>query len=122
MIKSMRQGVFFDQKYWTRRSKNGRALKPIYFSSLIVGDTFRARTLNHRVRVSIGDRARLTGITRSDGQDTAAMNPAGEVDTESDCESDFAGTKESTSAFGQDDNGERDEQVRAVLIPGSFAT
>ena len=41
MVKSIKQGVFFDKKYWTRHSKDGRVLKPIYFSSLIVGDILR---------------------------------------------------------------------------------
>ena len=44
MVKSVKQGVFFDQKYWTRHSKDGRVLKPIYFSSLITGNAFQKCT------------------------------------------------------------------------------
>ena len=38
LIKSMRTGVFFDRKYWARHSKSGDALKPVYFSSIIMSD------------------------------------------------------------------------------------
>ena len=40
LIKSIRQGVFFDMKYWARRScsKFGDALKPVYFSRTIMSD------------------------------------------------------------------------------------
>ena len=38
LIKSIRKGVFFDRKYWARHSKAGDVLKPVYFSSTIMGD------------------------------------------------------------------------------------
>jgi len=38
LINSIGKGVFFDRKYWARRSGPGGALKPIYFSSIIMGD------------------------------------------------------------------------------------
>jgi len=38
LIKSIGKGVFFDRKYWARRSGPGGALKPVYFSSIIMGD------------------------------------------------------------------------------------
>ena len=38
LIKSIRKGVFFDRKYWARHSRAGDVLKPVYFSSAIVGD------------------------------------------------------------------------------------
>ena len=44
LIKSIRKGVFFDRKYWARHSKAGDALKPVYFSSAIMGD--RSQQLN----------------------------------------------------------------------------
>jgi len=37
-IKSIREGVLFDRKYWARCSKTGDTLKPVYFSSTIMGD------------------------------------------------------------------------------------
>ena len=37
-VKSICEGVFFDRKYWVRHSKTGDTLKPIYFSSIIMGD------------------------------------------------------------------------------------
>ena len=38
LIKSIREGVLFDRKYWARHSKTGDALKPVYFSNVIMGD------------------------------------------------------------------------------------
>jgi len=38
LIKSIRTGVFFDRKYWTRNFKSGDVLKPVHFSSMIMGD------------------------------------------------------------------------------------
>ena len=38
LINSIRKGVFFDRKYWARYSKAGDVLKPVYFSSTIMGD------------------------------------------------------------------------------------
>jgi len=38
LIKSIREGILFDRKYWARRSKTGDTLKPVYFSSIIMGD------------------------------------------------------------------------------------
>ena len=38
LIKSIREGVLFDRKYWGRCSKTGDNLKPIYFSSIIMSD------------------------------------------------------------------------------------
>lgn len=44
LIKSIREGVFFDRKYWARHSKTGDVLKPVYFSSIIMDD--KAQKLN----------------------------------------------------------------------------
>lgn len=38
LIKSIREGILFDRKYWAKRSKTGDVLKPIYFSSIIMSD------------------------------------------------------------------------------------
>jgi len=38
LIKSIREGVLFDRKYWVKHSKAGDILKPIYFSSIIMSD------------------------------------------------------------------------------------
>ena len=46
LIKSIRDGVFFDRKYWARHSKTGDVLKPVYFSSMIMGD--KVQELNNR--------------------------------------------------------------------------
>jgi hypothetical protein len=38
LVESIRKGVFFDGKYWVRHSKGAHGLKPVYFSSMIMGD------------------------------------------------------------------------------------
>jgi len=38
LINSIGKGVFFDRKYWARHSKAGDGLKPVYFSSIVIGD------------------------------------------------------------------------------------
>jgi len=38
LVKSIGKGVFFDRKYWARHSVPGGVLKPVYFSSTIMGD------------------------------------------------------------------------------------
>ena len=38
LIDSIDKGVFFDRKYWVRHSNSGNTLKPIYFSSIVMGD------------------------------------------------------------------------------------
>ena len=52
LIKSIRKGVLFDRKYWARRSKGGDALKPVYFSSIIMGD--KTQQLNN-CALKLGD-------------------------------------------------------------------
>ena len=46
LIISIRNGVFFDRKYWARHSKGGDLLKPVYFSSTIMSD--KAQQLKSR--------------------------------------------------------------------------
>lgn len=46
LIKSIRKGVFFDREYWARHSKAGGVFKPVYFSSIIMGD--KKQQLNDR--------------------------------------------------------------------------
>ena len=38
LVKSIRDGVFFDRKYWARHSRTGGVLRPVYFSSTIMSD------------------------------------------------------------------------------------
>ena len=35
LIKSIREGVFADRKYWARHSRSGRVLRPVYLSSIV---------------------------------------------------------------------------------------
>ena len=42
MMKSIREGVFFDQKYWVRHLRKGSGLKAVYFSSMIIGNGLKA--------------------------------------------------------------------------------
>ena len=46
LVRSIHTSVFFDKKYWARRSKSGDVLKPVYFSSIIMND--KTRQLNKR--------------------------------------------------------------------------
>jgi len=46
LIKSIRSGALFDRKYWARHSRTGDALKPVYFSSIVMRD--KAQQLNSR--------------------------------------------------------------------------
>ena len=45
LIKSIREGVLFNRKYWARHSKTGDVLKLVYFSSIIMSD--KVEELNH---------------------------------------------------------------------------
>jgi len=121
MIKSIQQGVLFDQKYWTKHSVNGRMLKPVYFSRLITGDALQPCTSMYHVIVSIDDRTEVKGIVRSEDQDIVTRRPAGVIDTESDCESDPTGAVEGTSAPPEYCTGEKCGQVRTILNPGTFS-
>ena len=51
LIKSIREGVLFDRKYWTRYSKTGDAFKPVYLSSIIMGD--KVQKLNDCASISV---------------------------------------------------------------------
>lgn len=42
MMKSIREGVFFDRKYWARHSRNGNGLKAVYVSSIIIDSGLEA--------------------------------------------------------------------------------
>ena len=119
MVKSIKHGVFFDQKYWTRHSKDARVLEPIYFSSLITGNTLRKCASTRCFFVSGDDQTRCEDIVHSGGQRTTIAPPTGEIDSESDYESDSVGAGETASAPGQDH--EESRLVRATLTPGSFA-
>ena len=37
-IRSIREGVFVDRKYFARYSKAGKALRPVYFPSTVIGE------------------------------------------------------------------------------------
>ncbi|KAF9785422.1 hypothetical protein BJ322DRAFT_829530 [Thelephora terrestris] len=52
LIKSIREGVFFDRKYWARHYKAGDVLEPIYFSSACMGGN--VQLLNKCTSKSIG--------------------------------------------------------------------
>ena len=38
LIKSIREGIFLDRKYWARNSKTAWALRPLYISSITAGE------------------------------------------------------------------------------------
>ena len=39
LIESIRKGILFDRKYWARNSKTSRALRPLYISSIVAGES-----------------------------------------------------------------------------------
>jgi hypothetical protein len=39
LIKSIREGIFFDRKCWTRDLKTARDLRPLYISSIAAGES-----------------------------------------------------------------------------------
>ena len=62
LIKSIRTGVFFDRKYWTRHFKSGNVLKPVHFSSIIMGD--KTQQLNKRAsKIIYGSTEALTVVS-----------------------------------------------------------
>ena len=64
LIKSIRNGVFFDRKYWARHSGTGDGLKPIYSSSTIMSD--KARQLGKCAFKFIRGCAKALSITNSE--------------------------------------------------------
>ena len=38
LIKSIREGTFFDRTYWARKSKSARVFRPLYISSIVTGE------------------------------------------------------------------------------------
>lgn len=38
LVKSIREGIFFDRECWALHSRKGNAFKAIYFSSVIIGN------------------------------------------------------------------------------------
>ena len=118
LVKSIRQGVFFDQKYWTRHSKDSNVLKPIYFSSLIAGNKLRKCTSKNCIGVSNNDRTRREGIVHSNSQGTTVTPPTDVIDTESDYEDDPMEAGDPLLALGQGHGG--DGLVHTNLTPGSF--
>jgi len=100
LIKSIRNGVFFDRKYWARHSKTRDVLKPVYFTSIVMGD--KVQRLNNLVKYLKGRNPPINDLE-------------GAVNIDSDCEDDTTGTSDETLK-------EKDEEEsRAVLITGSFS-
>jgi hypothetical protein len=116
LIKSIRKGVFFDRKYWARHSKAGDVLKPVYFSSIIMGD--KAQQLNKcasKFGYGFAEALRIPVVKYLKGRNALINDLEGDVNVESDCEGD------STGAGMKHRREEKEEQTRAVLITGSFS-
>ena len=60
LIKSIREGVFFDRKYWARHSKAGDVLKPIYLSRACMDD--KMQQLNKCASKPIGQCAGVLSV------------------------------------------------------------
>lgn len=97
LLNSIRTGVFFDRKYWARHFSTGEAFKPIYFSSLIINDL----------------RSELSSVVKY------LIGPSTLVDyIKGDCGDDLEEPGEGTWDVQEG----VEEQVRAVLIVGSFSS
>ena len=122
----MKRGVFFDQKYWARGSKDGNVLKPVYFSSLIAYGVLWECTSMHYYELSNGNRTKCQGTLQSDGPEVVPTRPA-EDDVESEYEvnpmSDTPAEieEEPVPAVGKSQgHGKEGQEGRAVLTSGSY--
>jgi len=116
LIKSIRKGVLFDRKYWARRSKGGDALKPVYFSSIIMGD--KMQQLNSRTSkfgYGFSEALSVSSVKYIKGRNVPINDLEGGVNIDSDCEGNWAGASDETLKE------ELNEETRAVLIAGSFS-
>jgi hypothetical protein len=118
LIKSIREGVFFDRKYWARHYKAGDVLKAIYFSSACMGGN--VQLLKKCTFDVVGQRAavlRSPVVKRLKGRNPPVSDLDGDVNVESDCEGDFPGVRSEPVEM----KGEGEEPIRAVLTIGSFS-
>ena len=53
LIKSIRHGVFFDGRFWTRQGNTARALRPFYISSIVASK--QLRRINERRCYALSD-------------------------------------------------------------------
>ncbi|KAF9779144.1 hypothetical protein BJ322DRAFT_1088746 [Thelephora terrestris] len=100
LIDSVRNGIFFDRKYWARHSKAGDLLKPVYLSSRVMGD--KAQRMKELVKYVKGRNLLISDLE-------------GEANVESDCEEDLPEVE------GEVPKEEYEERARAVLTKGSFS-
>jgi hypothetical protein len=78
LIKSIRTGVFFDRKYWVRHFKSGNVLKPVYLSSIVMGD--KAHQLNNcasKVVYGFTEALRVVSGGQSQGSERSHKPPRG---------------------------------------------
>ncbi|KAF9778365.1 hypothetical protein BJ322DRAFT_1214739 [Thelephora terrestris] len=67
LIKSIRQGIFFDRKYWARHSKTATQPRPIYISSIVTSE--RICHIDFLVKMYRDDKCPDTG-TYEDSEDS----------------------------------------------------
>jgi hypothetical protein len=118
LIKSIRQGVFFDRKYWARHSKTGHVLKPIYFSNTIMSD--KAQQLDKRASkfwYGFAKVLRIPVVKYLKGENPLKIDPEEDIDIESDCEGEAPRVEDELP----NEEEEKEEQTRAILLAGSFA-
>ncbi|KAF9785359.1 hypothetical protein BJ322DRAFT_826989 [Thelephora terrestris] len=106
LIKSIRKGIFFDRKYWTRHSQTKSALRPIYISSAVLSG------------ISWGFNDLVKMYREDDCPDTGTY----EESEDSDCE----GIPEPVSVSSQraqaDEKEKREPELLPVLTVGSFTS
>ena len=98
-------------------------MKPVYFSSVVAGNTLETCELNrNNTSGRIYNRMIIKGLTYSNNQTIPSKDPVSEDEVESDCESDSTETGEGVSVPEQDyRDGEECGGARVVLTPGTFA-
>ncbi|KAF9645620.1 hypothetical protein BDM02DRAFT_3262815 [Thelephora ganbajun] len=104
LVKSIHEGTFFDRKYWTRRSKTAKVLRPVYISSIVVGERLRY----------------VDSVVKPHQEEESFDTASGSED--SDCESSSEQASESPPEEQVDRKEETEQQTLPVLTVGSFAS
>ncbi|KAF9645618.1 hypothetical protein BDM02DRAFT_3271586 [Thelephora ganbajun] len=104
LIKSIREGVFLDRKYWTRHSKTAKVLRPVYISSIVIGERLRY----------------IDSLVKPHREEESFDTAGGSED--SDCENSSEQASESVPEEQADRKEEVERQTLSVLTVGSFAS
>jgi len=120
LIRSIREGIFFDRKYWARDSKSARGLRPLYISSIATGECLsHIDSREWRGFTDPGLRTDGWAVVKLSREDECLDADSGTED--SDCESDPEQASESAPEEDVDGQRESERESLPVLTIGSFA-